>query len=79
MKKQIKEKKSDYLDYEQILISQKSLEELVHETIDGNTKALLDYRGGNRSSLDRLVGEVMKKSGGRADPKKIRGMIINKL
>jgi len=78
MKKQ-KKSNEDYLNYEQVLIRQKSLEELVRETIDMNTKDLLEYRGGDRSSLDRLVNEVMKKSGGRADPKKIRGMIINKL
>ena len=74
-----KQKKDEYLDYEKILIRQKSLNELVRETIDDNTKALLDYRAGNRDSLDKLVDKVMKKSGGRADPKKIRGMIINKL
>ncbi|MBI4010050.1 MAG: hypothetical protein HY361_02555 [Candidatus Aenigmarchaeota archaeon] len=72
-------KKDGYLDYEKILIRQKSLNELVRETIDDNTKTLLDYRAGNRDSLDKLIDEVMKKSGGRADPKKIRDMIINKL
>jgi Asp-tRNA(Asn)/Glu-tRNA(Gln) amidotransferase B subunit len=74
-----KKQKNDYVDYEQILLKQKSLEELVRETIDMNTKDLLEYRGGNRNSLDKLVNEVMKQSGGRADPKKIRAMIINKL
>ncbi len=74
-----KKQKDEYLDYEQVLLKQKSLEDLVRETIDMNTKELLEYRGGNRSSLDKLVNEVMKQSGGRADPKKIRGMIINKL
>lgn len=78
MKKQKSDRK-DYLDYEELMIRQKGLEELVRETIDSNTKALLDYTSGDRSSLDKLVNEVMKKSGGRADPKKIRGMIINKL
>ena len=78
MKKR-KKSKEDYLDYEKILLTQKSLDELVRETIDANTKVLLDYRAGNRNSLDKLVGEVMKKSGGRADPRKIRDMIINKL
>ena len=74
-----KKQKDEYIDYEQILLNQKSLEELVREIIDMNTKELLEYRGGNRNSLDKLVNEVMKKSGGRADPKRIRGMIINKL
>ena len=74
-----KKQKNDYVDYEQLLIKQKSLEDLVRETIDVNTKDLLEYRGGNRNSLDKLVNEVMKQSGGRADPKKIRAMIINKL
>ena len=71
--------REDYLDYEELLIKQKGLEELVRETIDSNPKTLLDYTSGDRNSLDKLVNEVMKKSGGRADPKKIRGMIINKL
>jgi len=74
-----KKHKNEYLDYEQILLKQKGLDELVRETIHANTKDLLEYRGGNRNSLDKLVNEVMKQSGGRADPKKIRAMIINKL
>jgi aspartyl-tRNA(Asn)/glutamyl-tRNA(Gln) amidotransferase subunit B len=55
------------------------LEAIVKEVIDDNPKALLDYRAGVRSSLDFLISEVMKKSGGRADPKKIRNIIISKL
>lgn len=52
---------------------------IVDEVIQENSKALLEYRAGIRSSLDDLISEVMRKSGGRADPRKIRSAIINKL
>ena len=57
----------------------KNLEELVNEVLAEDTAELLDVKRGIRESLDHLVSEVMKRSGGRADPNKIRRLIINKI
>jgi len=57
----------------------KDLEEIVNEVLAEDTAELLDIKRGIRESLDHLVSEVMKRSGGRADPNKIRRLIINKI
>ncbi len=55
------------------------LEKLVNEVIEINSKLVLEYRAGIASALEKLVSVAMKKSFGRADPTKIRHMIISKL
>lgn len=57
----------------------KNLEEIVDEILTKDTGELLNIKRGIRESLDHLVSEVMKRSGGRADPNKIRRLIINKI
>jgi len=57
----------------------KDLEEIVNEVLAEDTAELLDIKRGIRESLDHLVSEVMKRSDGRADPNKIRRLIINKI
>lgn len=57
----------------------KTLETLVDEVLTEESKAVLDLKAGRREALDRLVGAVMKKSGGRADPKKVRHLIEKKM
>jgi len=80
-RKKIKRRKSKrgYLNLEGVFARQQSLNEIVNEVLAANTQEILAYRGGVRSAMDKLVREVMKKSGGYADPKKIRAMIFEKL
>ncbi len=56
-----------------------NLESIVDEIIEKNTADLLSIQSGVRSSLDHLVTEVMRKSGGKADPKKIKQLILDKI
>ena len=56
-----------------------NLEAIVDEVINNNTSALLEIQGGLRSSLTKLISEVMIKSGGKADPHKIRRLILDKI
>lgn len=51
---------------------EKALEEIVREVIDSNTKAVLDYKSGKTESFNYLVGQVMRKTQGRADSTTIR-------
>ena len=53
-------------------ISDDEIENLVREAIDENSKAVDDYRAGEKSSLNFLIGVVMKKSNKRADSKKVK-------
>ena len=56
-----------------------NLEAIVDEVINENTTALLDIEAGRRYPLQKLISEVMRKSGGKADPHKIRHLILDKI
>ncbi len=48
------------------------LEEVVEEVIRENPEAVRDYRSGKKKALDYLVGQVLRKTKGVYDPKKVR-------
>lgn len=51
----------------------------VEEAITENQKALEDYKAGKGGALNFLVGQVMKKTRGRADPARLNRMLIEAL
>lgn len=51
----------------------------VAEVIKENEAAVADYRGGKEQSLNFLVGQVMKKTRGRADAREAREMVLESL
>ena len=51
----------------------------VLEVIKENEAAVADYRGGKEQSLNFLVGQVMKKTRGRADAREAREMVLESL
>jgi len=48
------------------------IEKLCKEAINENSKAVEDYKSGNENSLNFLLGQVMRKSKGKANPKEIK-------
>ena len=55
------------------------LEKVVNQVMAEYTKEILELQVGIHSSLQKIITEAMRRSGGRADPKKIRHLIISKL
>jgi aspartyl-tRNA(Asn)/glutamyl-tRNA(Gln) amidotransferase subunit B len=51
----------------------------IHEAITENPKALEDYRAGKGGALNFLVGQVMKKTRGKADPGELNRMLLEAL
>lgn len=51
----------------------------VTEAIEENEDAVEDYREGDKEAVNFLVGQVMQKSSGKADPKQAREKIIAEL
>jgi aspartyl-tRNA(Asn)/glutamyl-tRNA(Gln) amidotransferase subunit B len=49
------------------------------EVIAANPKIVEQIRGGKQQAVGRLIGEVMKKSGGSADAAGVRGMLLEKI
>ncbi len=55
------------------------LESWCSEAISAHPKAVQDYLNGKDAALGRLVGQVMKLSGGQADAKAVRAGLVKKL
>lgn len=51
----------------------------IEEAITENPKALEDYRAGKNGAMNFLVGQVMKKTRGRADPAELNRMLTEEL
>jgi aspartyl-tRNA(Asn)/glutamyl-tRNA(Gln) amidotransferase subunit B len=57
----------------------RQLEDTVIEVINSNIQAVTDYRAGKEQALKFLVGQVMKATRGRADPKRVNELLKEKL
>jgi aspartyl-tRNA(Asn)/glutamyl-tRNA(Gln) amidotransferase subunit B len=57
----------------------KQLEETVLNVINSNPKAVADYKAGKQQSVKFLMGQVMRTSGGRANPKLVIELLEKKL
>lgn len=55
------------------------LEAMVKQVMDEHQSAVKDYQAGNANSLQFLVGQVMKQSGGAANPELVRDLLKKKL
>ena len=55
------------------------LETLLEEVMDENPKVVSQIHGGNLKPIDFLVGQVMRKSKGKANPKSVIALIHRKL
>lgn len=55
------------------------IESLVDEVISENAKAIEDYHNGRTNMLDYLVGQVMKKSKGKANPVEAKAKMLEKI
>ncbi|MDP4010279.1 MAG: Asp-tRNA(Asn)/Glu-tRNA(Gln) amidotransferase subunit GatB, partial [Candidatus Spechtbacteria bacterium] len=52
---------------------------IVEEVISENKKAVNDYKGGEESALKFLIGQVMAKSRGSANPQVVQTILTKKL
>ena len=56
-----------------------AIEGFVDQVIAANPKAIEDYKGGKTNVIGWLMGQVMKVSGGKANPKEATKMLTEKL
>ncbi len=56
-----------------------AIEALADQAIAGHPKSVADYRAGNKAALNALVGQVMKLSKGKANPKLVGEILARKL
>ena len=50
---------------------------VVREAMAGNPDAVASYRGGKTGTLGFLVGQVMRRTGGKANPRRVRAMLLD--
>ncbi|MCX8104144.1 MAG: Asp-tRNA(Asn)/Glu-tRNA(Gln) amidotransferase subunit GatB [Candidatus Bipolaricaulota bacterium] len=58
---------------------EQALAEIVAKVLAENPKAVADFKSGKEAVLGFLQGQVMKATGGKADPKKTRELLLQKL
>jgi aspartyl-tRNA(Asn)/glutamyl-tRNA(Gln) amidotransferase subunit B len=59
--------------------SASNIKEIVTEVINGNENAVNDYKSGKKASLGFLIGQVMQKTNGTADPNEAKSILIEEL
>lgn len=55
------------------------LDNLVKETLDENPQSIEDYKAGKDRALGFLMGQIMKKSKGKANPQQVNSMLKEEL
>lgn len=55
------------------------IQSIVDEVISENEKAITDYKNGRTNMLDYMVGQVMKKSKGKANPVSAKSILLEKI
>ena len=55
------------------------LVDIVNEIIDNNPQAIIDYKAGKDRVIGFLVGQVMKKTGGKANPTIVNKLILDEM
>ncbi|MFA6259573.1 MAG: Asp-tRNA(Asn)/Glu-tRNA(Gln) amidotransferase subunit GatB [Candidatus Peribacteraceae bacterium] len=55
------------------------IEILVQQAIDANPQAIVSYKEGKSAALGAIIGWVMKKSNGQADPQKVQEILRKKV
>ena len=48
-------------------------------TLAAHPAAVADYKGGKKAAIGRLIGETIKATGGRANPDKVRALLLEAL
>ena len=56
-----------------------NIDSIVDEVINSNPKAVNDYKSGKEATIGFLIGQVMQKTKGSADPNKVKSILIKKL
>ena len=56
-----------------------ALTEIIAKVMAANPKSVEDYKGGNKRAIGFLVGQVMKETGGQANPGMVNKMLAEKL
>lgn len=63
----------------EVVSDERELEEIVERVISENPKSVEDFLDGKNKAIGFLMGQIMKNTGGKADPQKVRQILACKL
>ena len=55
------------------------LTQLIHDVVAANPQSVEDYRAGKKKAIGFLVGQIMKKTKGRANPQVVNQLLVKEL
>lgn len=55
------------------------IKEIINKVINDNPQSVIDYKNGKTKAMGYIVGQVMKASGGKANPKIVNSLLFEKL
>ena len=56
-----------------------AIKEVVNKILDNNSQSIADFKAGKEKALGFLVGQAMKETKGKANPKMLNQMFIEEL
>jgi aspartyl-tRNA(Asn)/glutamyl-tRNA(Gln) amidotransferase subunit B len=59
-----------------LITNEKEIEKIAHQVVSENQKAVSDFKRGKETALQFLIGQVMKKTKGKANPKLVREILL---
>jgi aspartyl-tRNA(Asn)/glutamyl-tRNA(Gln) amidotransferase subunit B len=62
-----------------VLDEEETVRAAVRETMEAVPAAVADYRGGKKAAIGRLIGESIRRTGGRANPEQVRRVLEDEL
>lgn len=62
-----------------VLTDESAVRAAIAETLAAFPAAVADYQGGKRAAIGRLIGETIKRTGGRANPDQVRTLLEEEL
>jgi aspartyl-tRNA(Asn)/glutamyl-tRNA(Gln) amidotransferase subunit B len=62
-----------------VLDEEAVIRDAVLEVMEANPAAVRDYRGGKTAAIGRLIGETIRRTGGRASPEQVRRFLEEEL
>ncbi len=66
--------------YQEGMISnEEQLTQIVNEVLDENNQSILDYKSGHDNALRYLMGQVMKKTQGKVNPKEANDVLLKEI
>ena len=57
----------------------KEIEAIIHEVLKENRHSVADYKNGIQKAFNALVGQVMKKTKGKANPEIVNSLLVSSI